>query len=337
MSWLLIFAAIVVAQAKPNYKRQFEPFSDELIHYINEESGASWKAAPSTRFNNIDQVKQNLGVLEETPEDRNTQRQTVRYSVSENDLPESFDARQKWANCPSISEIRDQSSCSSCWAVSSASAITDRICIHSNGQKKPRLSAIDIVSCCAYCGYGCNGGIPAMSWDYWTREGVVTGGTLENPTGCLPYPFPKCSHGVVTPGLPPCPRDIYPTPKCEKKCHAGYNKTYEQDKVKGKSSYNVGGQETDIMMEIMKNGPVDGIFYMFEDFLVYKSGIYHYTTGRLVGGHAIRVIGWGVENGVKYWLIANSWNEGWGEKGYFRMRRGNNECGIEARINAGLP
>lgn len=32
-----------------------------------------------------------------------------------------------------------------------------------------------------------------------------------------------------------------------------------------------------------------------------------------MGGHAIRILGYGVDNGVKYWLCANSWNEEWGE------------------------
>ena len=32
-------------------------------------------------------------------------------------------------------------------------------------------------------------------------------------------------------------------------------------------------------------------------------------------GHAIRILGWGVEGGVKYWLIANSWNTDWGDQG----------------------
>jgi len=35
--------------------------------------------------------------------------------------------------------------------------------------------------------------------------------------------------------------------------------------------------------------------------------------------------------------VANSWNEDWGEKGFFKIKRGNNECGIEGSIVAGLP
>ena len=45
-------------------------------------------------------------------------------------------------------------------------------------------------------------------------------------------------------------------------------------------------------------------------------------------------MGWGVEGGVKYWKVANSWNPHWGEKGYFRIVRGVNEGGIESQVVA---
>jgi len=67
------------------------------------------------------------------------------------------------------------------------------------------------------------------------------------------------------------------------------------------------------------------------------SGVYQYTGGDYMGGHAIRILGWGEENGTPYWLAANSWNNDWGNNGFFKFIRGRNECGMESDVVAGLP
>jgi len=91
------------------------------------------------------------------------------------------------------------------------------------------------------------------------------------------------------------------------------------------------------MNEIFKNGPVETAFTVYEDFLTYKSGVYQHVTGAALGGHAVKFMGWGVLNGVKYWNVANSWNPTWGDQGYFKILRGVDECGIEDEVNAGIP
>jgi len=87
----------------------------------------------------------------------------------------------------------------------------------------------------------------------------------------------------------------------------------------------------------MTNGPVEAAFTVYADFLPYQSGVYQHVTGDELGGHAIKILGWGVESNTPYWLVANSWNTEWGAKGYFKILRGSDECGIEDYIVGGIP
>ena len=92
------------------------------------------------------------------------------------------------------------------------------------------------------------------------------------------------------------------------------------------------------MKEIYENGSVEASFSVYEDFIQYKSGIYQHVTGDFLGGTTVKIIGWGVDDqNVKYWIIANSWGESWGEQGFFRMLRGEDECGIEDEVVTGIP
>ncbi|KAL6732928.1 hypothetical protein Aduo_003633 [Ancylostoma duodenale] len=95
--------------------------------------------------------------------------------------PEEFDARTAWPECADIiNTVRDQTKCGSCWAVSAASVMTDRLCVQSlqAGKIMKRfLSDTDILSCCGrFCGYGCRGGANIRAWKHVMRNGVCTGG-----------------------------------------------------------------------------------------------------------------------------------------------------------------
>jgi cathepsin B len=47
----------------------------------------------------------------------------------------------------------------------------------------------------------------------------------------------------------------------------------------------------------MTHGPVEAAFEVYSDFLTYRSGVYRHVSGSFLGGHAIKIIGWGNENG----------------------------------------
>ncbi|VDM63114.1 unnamed protein product [Angiostrongylus costaricensis] len=244
----------------------------------------------------------------------------------------SFDARIKWPHCPSISYIRDQSQCS-CWAISSAEAMSDRVCIASHGNKTVELSADDIMSCCFECGSGCDGGWPISAWQYFVEMGVVTGG-LYGTKVFPPYEIPPCGIHKNETFYSNCTQEI-DTPDCKTTCQAGYPISYDDDKTYGKTSYDVANSVLAIQKEIMTFGPVVAVFTVYGDFFFYKTGIYKHVSGEAEGGHAVRILGWGQQGGVPYWLVANSWNTDWGENGYFRILRGSDECGIEDGVVAG--
>jgi len=53
--------------------------------------------------------------------------------------------------------------------------------------------------------------------------------------------------------------------------------------------------------------------------------------------HAVKILGWGVLDDVPYWIIANSWNENWGDNGFVYFYRGKNIANVESSIIAGIP
>jgi len=251
------------------------------------------------------------------------------------DIPDSFDARTQWPDCTGIAEVRDQSACGSCWAFGSVDSFQDRACIATG--KDVRYSPED-TAFCSFAGNGCQGGNTA--WPWFELVGVVTGGkhdAIGKGDTCLPYSLAPCAHHVpASDKYPACPSGDYPSPMCGRECtETGYNQTYAQDKLKASSSYSVQGV-SQIQTELMTNGPLYVAFTVYGDFETYKSGVYKHTTGGMLGGHAVEMIGWGTEDGEDYWLIKNSWNEQWGDGGLFKIARGVNECGIEDSVSGGL-
>jgi cathepsin B len=322
-------ALLVLALAR---RFELDPLSDEEIFYINSLSGSTWTAGRNFYPNELARAKRMLGVNMAENREYNKKHIKTQEIIVSDDLPDNFDPRTKWTQCPSLNEIRDQSNCGSCWAFGVAEAVTDRICIRGGGQV--HISAEDINDCCKACGNGCNGGFPAAVYNWYVKDGIVTGGQYGTNEGCQPYSLPHCDHHT-TGKYPNCTGDAN-TPQCRKACRTGYNQTYTEDKRKGSKSYAITTVQ-EIMQDLVDNGPVTAAFTVYSDFLSYKTGVYKHVTGEELGGHAVKIIGYGVENGQNYWLVANSWNEDWGDKGFFKIARGNDECGIESEITAGEP
>lgn len=216
------------------------------------------------------------------------------------DLPTNFDSRQKWGKF--IHAIRDQQSCGSCWAFAATESFSDRFAIASSGAVDVVLSPEDMVSCDGN-DYGCNGGYMDMAWEYLDQSGVVT-------DGCFPY---AAGSGNA--------------PACVSKCLD--SESFKKYKCVDGSIRNPQTVEQ-IQSEIVAHGPVEAAFTVYSDFFNYQSGVYVPTSTDVAGGHAIKILGYGVENGLNYWLCANSWGPSWGMQGFFKIKQG--ECGIEQQV-----
>jgi len=307
--------------------------SDHFIEKINQ-ANSTWKAGrnfhPMTSHNYLRTL---MGVHKDAEKHMPPKKKML---LGVEQLPETFDPREKWPECPTLKEIRDQGGCGSCWAFGAVTAMSDRICIHSKGEQHAHVSSENLLSCCYSCGFGCNGGFPGAAWSYWTRKGLVTGGQYGTKDGCQPYEIEPCEHHVNGTRMP-C-SEGGSTPKCHRKCeNPDYTVPYNKDKTYGQKSYSIENNEKQIQMELMTNGPTEAAFTVFEDFPNYKTGVYQHVSGKPLGGHAIRLLGWGVEAGTPYWLVANSWNYDWGDGGTFKILRGSDHCGIESGVVAGIP
>ena len=215
-------------------------------------------------------------------------------------VPDAWDSRDITSNMASCKayEVQNQGGCGSCYAFASAAALGARMCKSYPDHGNVIFSPQEMIDCTN----GCNGGNP-----YSVFMNSQTLPVVEN--WCDAYEARKdvcggfCSNGNIYNGL---------------QNSVKYVGTLGNDGVK------------QMQLEIMMNGPGVVTFQIFSDFYSYSSGVYIISVNATaVGYHSASLVGWGVENGVPYWLCQNSWGKSWGEQGYFRIRRGTNEAGIE--------
>ncbi|XP_075057003.1 tubulointerstitial nephritis antigen [Mixophyes fleayi] len=308
----------------------------DLINYINT-GDFRWKADNYSQFWGMtlnEGFEYRLGTLPPPPSLLNMNEMQSRVSLDE-EFPLFFISSYKWPQY--IHRPLDQKNCAASWAFSTASVAADRIAIHSEGRYISNLSPQNLISCNVHNQYGCRGGHIDGAWWFLRKRGLVS-------HECYPYVMEDynsinaytCNISSITDkhgkshATKPCPNSIEDS-----------NYLYQCS-----PPYRIPSNEREIMKEIVENGPVQAVMTVHEDFFLYKTGIYRYTSVAqkesddrhgIRGTHSVKIIGWGTlvnPNKEKFWIAANSWGNTWGENGYFRIVRGENECGIENLIIA---
>lgn len=287
-------------------------------------------------------------------------------------LPTNFDGREVWKGL--LTPVRNQGKCGSCWAFASTSTLADRFNIQSLGKMKVVFSPTRLILC-DFMGKEFDVNHPEIDPEAVDRidvsslnKGACKGDTLydawrylyvigTNEESCVPYDkvlggeftYDSLSKFSKDGRLPLCNitgpigdmcTDVtfdaydgieYGTPARFYRCIHFYSVAgTPQDK----------GSEMFIRHNIYCWGPVSTGMVVYPDFYNFnpKKEIYSWNgDGDPIGGHAISIVGWGEENGKKYWIVRNSWGPEWGRKGFFYMERGTNMCKIEENIITGVP
>jgi len=292
----------------------------DLVNRVNNDDSLAWKARRYTEFEGqpMHELESRMGTVMEHYKLRPSDREEMQLWASEDelvdisDLPKDWD----WRKHGVVGKVINQGSCGSCYAVATAEMMQSRMNII--GGKKARKNS-DIsperVLKCAFYAQGCHGGFPFLAAKYHQDFGSVT-------------------------------EKVQPYRAQDGKCPAPLQQTQYVGRAVGHKyvgGYYGASSEKAMMRELFDHGPLVVGFEVGLGFSSYSSGVFH-TKERLPEknhwkrvNHAVLVVGYGEDNGMPYWLVKNSWGSFWGENGYFRIKRGDDNLNVEHMAVAAYP
>ena len=276
-------------------------------------------------------------------------------------LPKSF----SWRNAEDIKKagkgkmlmgpVRNQLTCGSCWAVSSATAFSNRWSIAT--QTPIDLSETYIMSCMTEGdSNGCAGGFPLQAGQFLETKGTTT-------RECFGYDFCENSDSCSGQGQGEAAEENNNLiPACGDKCvtcpDGGPNckpsevelKLYKAKEGSTKQLVTI----EDIKADLFTYGPLIGSYGVMADFLAEGANNFSKTGGvyinrqdndaskQLMGFHAITIIGWGEKQvpelgTVPYWECLNSWGPEFGDNGVWLHAMTDAEKNINTSVGMDIP
>jgi cathepsin C len=227
------------------------------------------------------------------------------------DLPKSFD----WGDVNGLNylePVMDQADCGSCYAAAATRMLSARHKIKLNDTDALPWSISFPLHCSEY-NQGCKGGYGFLLSKWSEDVGLL-------PANCMRYN----TSGV-----------------CKLECDLStIGKRYRVANHRYVGSFYGGSNAELLMEELVRSGPIAVGLEPAEDFMFYSDGIYKsanthnhtkpfQTSEWQQMDHGVLLVGYGEEDGQKYWRIQNSWGDDWGENGFFRIARGVDESSVE--------
>ncbi|KAG9510824.1 putative cysteine proteinase [Fragariocoptes setiger] len=230
------------------------------------------------------------------------------HNKTEKELIDGAPEEVDWRKVPGVvSKVKNQGSCGSCWSFSTTGAVEGQYGLRN---KSLSLSEEELVDCDT-ADEGCNGGLPQYAY-----EQIITLGGLETESDYPYNPFPSKKGCRMSKKAPKYP-------------------------IKG--FVNLPNNEEIIKAWVAYRGPVSiGINAFAMQF--YRHGVsrpFSFLCSPKQLDHAVLIVGYGHDTSKKgkvvpYWIVKNSWSTFWGEKGYYRVYRGSNVCGVASDVSAPL-
>lgn len=202
---------------------------------------------------------------------------------AEDALPSSVD----WRAAGSVTRVKDQGSCGSCWAFSTTAAIEG--INHIVTGDLVSLSEQELVDCDTSRNMGCNGGLMDYAFEF-----IIKNGGIDSEDH---YPY-KGRKGQCD--------------STKKNTHVVTIDGYDDIPSNDESSLLRAVAVQPVSVAVEAGG---------RDFQLYAGGILTGGCGTELD-HGVVIVGYGSKAGLDFWIVKNSWGSSWGEKGYIRMQRG---------------
>mmetsp|Transcript_101270 Transcript_101270/g.179942 ORF Transcript_101270/g.179942 Transcript_101270/m.179942 type:complete len:385 (-) Transcript_101270:69-1223(-) len=274
----------------------------------NNRSGATWIATVN-KFS--DHKQEELNAMHGYKPSR-ARTEGLSFAAEEEDhmrikssLPEKVD----WRKLRDGKVIAEQGACGSCWAIAASTTLNAHSEIH-RGEAKT-FSSQELVNCVPNpeeCGGqgGCAGATVELALGWAVKNGI----SEERE---VPYSAKDGSCGK---------KDAFMQLRGAQ--NGGYSLGLRGFRVLPSN------KELPLAKAVAEQGPV-AVSVAANNWFSYYSGVFDDCDN--IVNHAVTMYGYGKTNSnQKYWLIKNSWGADWGEAGYIRILRHENEdehCGID--------